>query len=124
MRRSILLVPLLSVSAAACAHSWEPQYGPAPQVLAAHSGESVIVVQKTGARVTLKNAQVAGDSVVGQAGSPPVRTAIAVADVQVVTVRRTRGSMATGVAIGVAAGVVAVLVGTLAFLEGLGSIGR
>jgi hypothetical protein len=67
-------------------------------VLAAHTGETVRVVRKSAASVILHRVEVIGDSVVGDAGDPPQRTAIALSDVQMVTVRQTDNSVAnTGI---------------------------
>jgi hypothetical protein len=94
MRAFIPVILLLSVSAVACTTSWEPQYGPAPQVVAAHTGRTVRVLRKSGPTVTLENARVVADSIVGESGRPPQYTAIPVADVQVITVARADNSTA------------------------------
>ena len=88
--RSVLALAAL-LALVACTQSWEPQYGPAPQVVAAHAGGSMNVVRKDGMSVVLRNTQVVADSVIGvnPAGE---RTAIAFSDIQVISVRRTDGT--------------------------------
>jgi len=60
-----------------------------------HAGETVRVLRKTDVSVVLHNVQLIGDSIVGDAGEPPQRTAIAVSDVQMITTRQTDTSVAT-----------------------------
>ena len=84
----------LCIMAAGCTSSWEPQYGPVPQVAAAQTGRTVRVVTRDRGTVELQNVQVIGDSIVGDAGNPPQRIALATSDVQVVTVRRSNHSTA------------------------------
>lgn len=84
----------LCIMAAGCTTSWEPQYGPAPQVAAAQTGRTVRVITRDRGAVELRNVQVIDDSIVGDAGNPPQRVAIATSNVQVITVRKTNQSTA------------------------------
>lgn len=95
MRSFISIVFLLSVSAAACTSSWQTQSGPVPEVLAAHSGKTVRVVRKSDVSVVLHRVELVGDSVIGDSGDPPQRTAIPLSDVRMITVRETDTSVAS-----------------------------
>lgn len=118
MRLFIPVVLLLSLSAVACTTSWQTPAGPAPQVLAAHTGETVRVVRRSAPSVILHRVEVIGDSVIGDSGDPPQRTAIALSDVQMVTVRATDNSVANTGIKAVAVVVVALLAVTaIAIME-------
>lgn len=84
----------LCIMATGCTSSWEPQYGPAPQVAAAQTGRTVRVITRDRGAVELRNVQVIDDSIVGDAGNPPQRVAIATSNVQVITVRKSNHSTA------------------------------
>lgn len=95
MRSRIPIFLLLSVSAVACTTAWRQQSGPVPDAIAAHSGQTVRVVRKSEPTVVLANVAVVGDSVVGDMGRPPQRMAIALSDVQAITVKETDTTVAT-----------------------------
>lgn len=104
----------LCIMAAGCTSSWEPQYGPVPQVAAAQTGRTVRVVTRDRGAVELRNVQVIDDSIVGDAGSPPHRVAIATSNVQVITVRNTNNSTAnTAIIVGGATLVALTAIGVL-----------
>ncbi|HEU4558255.1 MAG TPA: hypothetical protein VFS20_10410, partial [Longimicrobium sp.] len=71
MRSFISIVFLLSVSAAACTSSWQTRPGPVPEVLAAHTGETVRVIRRSDVSVILHRVELVGDSVIGDSGDPP-----------------------------------------------------
>ena len=91
---STIALCTMAAMAAGCTSSWEPQYGPAPQVAAAQTGRTVRVITRDRGAVELRNVQVIDDSIVGDAGDPPQRVAIATSNVQVITVRRSNHSTA------------------------------
>lgn len=84
----------LCIMAAGCTSSWEPQYGPVPQVAAAHTGRTIRVLTRDRGTLELRNVQVEGDSIVGESGTPPQRVAVATADVTVITTPKTDRSTA------------------------------
>jgi hypothetical protein len=114
MRKLSLSTLALCALAAGCTTTWEPQYGPVPQVAAANTGRTVHLVTRDGRTLELRNVQVLDDSIVGDTGSPPERVAIATANVQVVSVRKSERSTAnTAIVVG---GVVLVAITALSVL--------
>jgi hypothetical protein len=86
-RRSFsVLLATLALSTGAC-HSWNPQTSPAPDVIAAQPGRTMRVIRRDHSTLVLANPQVVGDSLVGTAGNPPQRVAVATADVQRIDTR-------------------------------------
>ena len=116
MRASVLPVLALCLLAGACTTSWEPQYGPVPQVAAAHSGRTVRVVRKSDVSIVLQHVQVVGDSIVGEVGNPPQRVAIPMDDVQVITVPRRDDSLGKTAIVTGGTVLVALLAATVATL--------
>jgi hypothetical protein len=110
MRKLSFSTLALCALAAGCTTTWEPAYGPVPQVAAANTGRTVHVLTRDRGTLELRNVQVLGDSIVGDAGNPPERVAIATADVQVVSVRKTDHSTGN-TAIVVAGAVLVAIVG-------------
>jgi hypothetical protein len=86
MRIKPLAVLGMCLLAAGCATRFEPRYGPVPETAAANQGRTVRLMMKQGGPVELRNMRVEGDSIVGDAGYPPQRYAVATQDVQVITV--------------------------------------
>jgi hypothetical protein len=117
MRFSTL--PLLLAALAAGCTTWRPQTAPAPQVVAAQSDGSVRVLRRDQSTLVLRHPQVVGDSIVGDAGDPPRRVAVATADVQRLEVRRVSAVRTGGLGIGVLVAVtcVAVVAATVALLS-------
>ena len=118
-RRSLAILPFaIALSAGAC-HGWNAQTSPAPEVVAAQNGRGTVrVIRHDQSTMVLANPQVVGDSIVGTAGDPPQRTAVALADVQRVDTRRVNawktgglvfGTLLVVSAVAVAAAVAAVL---------------
>ncbi|HEU4883063.1 MAG TPA: hypothetical protein VFT45_12475 [Longimicrobium sp.] len=88
MRIKLLAALGLCLLSTACVRKWDPQYGPVPQTAADNQGRTVRLMMKNGGPVELRNMRVEGDSIVGDAGYPPQRYAVAAEDVQVLTVSR------------------------------------
>lgn len=89
MRMRSIAVLGMCLLAAGCTRTWEPQYGPSPQVAAAHQGRTVRVVMKGGgAHLEIRDMRVEGDSMIGETGNPPSRVAVATEDVQVISISR------------------------------------
>lgn len=109
-----IVLAALCASAAACTTSWEPQYGPAPQVAAAQTGRTIRVLTRDHGTIEMRNVQVEGDSIIGDTGDPPQRVAVATADVRVITTPKTDRSTAnTALVVG---GVVLVAITALSLL--------
>lgn len=100
-RRALLVLPFaLALSAGAC-HSWNAQTSPAPDVVAARNGRGTLrVTRRDQSVIVLTNAQVVGDSIVGTAGSPPQRAAVAVSDVERVDTRSVNAWKTGGLVVG------------------------
>ncbi|HEX8906250.1 MAG TPA: hypothetical protein VF771_15480 [Longimicrobiaceae bacterium] len=117
MRRFFACSLAAALALSACT-SWRPQTAPAPEVVAAHGNGSVRVLRRDMSTIELRNPQVLGDSIVGEAGDPPRRAAIAIADVQRIDVRRVSATRTGGLTLAVlvvasAVAVVAVLAAVL-----------
>lgn len=86
-------------------HAWKRRDLPAgPAPAAVSDGRPVRVTRADGAVLVLHGARVAGDSLVGEAGTPPRRTAVALADVRTAEERRlSRGRTAALVVVTVGA---------------------
>jgi hypothetical protein len=113
--------PLLAVALAlAACTTWRPQTAPAPEVIAAHGNASVRIVRRDQSTIELRHPQVVGDSIVGEAGDPPRRVAVATADVERVDVRKVSAARTGGLSVGVLLVVAIVAVGaaTAALLGG------
>jgi hypothetical protein len=93
---------LLVLSATGC-HSWHAQAGPTPDAIAAQTGRGLVrVTRRDHGQLVLVGARVMGDSIVGQAGTPPQRTAVAMADVERIDTRATSAGRTAGLVLGVA----------------------
>lgn len=89
MRIKLIAVLGLCLLSTACVRGWEPQYGPVPQVAAANEGRTVRLIMQPGMpALELENMRVEGDSIVGEIGQPPRRTAVATADVRVISISK------------------------------------
>ena len=109
-----LVLAALCGAAGACTTSWQPQYGPIPQVAAAQTGHTIRVLTRDRGTIELRNLQVEGDSIVGESGTPPQRVAVATADVTVITTPKSERSTAnTAIIVG---GVVLVALTALSLL--------
>jgi hypothetical protein len=115
----------LCLLATGCVQKWEPQYGPVPQSAAANQGSRVrLIMKQDGASVELGNMRVEGDSIVGEAGRPPQRIAVATEDVQVIAVSRADSASPVNTAIttvGVVliVGLLAVVIIAVEFLDAI-----
>lgn len=120
MRVESILVLGLCLLAGACVRSWEPQYGPVPQVAAANEGRTVRLILQPGmGTVEMENMRVEGDSIVGESGTPPQRIAVATADVRLISNSRVDNDSPINTTVKTVGAIVIVLVlgGLLAFLE-------
>ena len=108
---------LLLASGGAC-NTWRVQPGPTPQVVAQRGEGRLRVVLEDQSVVELVGARVVGDSIVGIAGSPPRRVAVATADVRRIDAQRVdpvrTGALAVGVVV-TAIAVAAIAVYALVF---------
>lgn len=103
MRFRAIATLVLAFSAAGC-HSWHAQTSPTPDAISTQAGRGPVrVTRRDHSQLVLVNAQVMGDSIVGQAGSPPQRTAVAMADVERIDTRATSAGKTAGLVLGVAA---------------------
>jgi len=119
MRRLHLFSLALCALTAGCVSSWEPQYGPAPQVAAAQTGNTVRMVTRDRGIVELRNVQVVDDSIVGDTGDPPQRVAVAASNVQVISVRKSNHSSTNTAIITAGVALVAIFALSLAALTDL-----
>ncbi|HEX8906029.1 MAG TPA: hypothetical protein VF771_14370 [Longimicrobiaceae bacterium] len=88
-------------TAAAGCTSWHAQSSPAPEVVARMNGGGAVRVQRHDhSWLVLRGPRVEGDSIIGMAGSPPGRTAVAVADVERIDARRVSATKMGGLAAG------------------------
>lgn len=109
-----LALAALCGAAGACTTSWQPQYGPIPQVAIAQTGRTIRVLTRDHGTIEMRNVQVEGDSIIGDTGDPPQRVAVATADVRVITTPKTDRSTAnTALVVG---GVVLVAITALSLL--------
>jgi hypothetical protein len=118
MRSFSLLLIAAALPLSACT-SWRPQTAPAPEVIAAHGEGSVRIVRRDQSTIELRHPQVVGDSIVGEAGDPPRRVAVATADVQRVDVRKVNAARTGGLSLGVLI-VVTVVAAAAAVVAALG----
>jgi hypothetical protein len=117
MRLSRPALALVAIAASACT-SWRPQTAPAPEVVSAQGSGTIRVTRHDQSTIVLWHPQVVGDSIVGQAGSPPRHVAVATADVERIDVRRVSASRTGGLTVGVllVVGIVTVAAATVAVL--------
>jgi hypothetical protein len=100
MRKAFIICFGCMTAAAGCT-SWHAQSSPAPEVVARMNGGGAVRVQRHDhSWVVLRGPRVEGDSIVGMAGSPPERTAVAVADVQRIDTRGVSATKTGGLAVG------------------------
>ncbi|HKP76929.1 MAG TPA: hypothetical protein VJT67_15470 [Longimicrobiaceae bacterium] len=90
-----------------------------PQVAASQTGNTVRMVTRDRGIVELRNVQVVDDSIVGDAGEPPQRVAIATSNVQVISVRKSNHSPANTAIITAGVALVAIFALSLAALTDL-----
>jgi type IV pilus biogenesis protein CpaD/CtpE len=86
-RRPMVVLVLLLLSVSGCV-SWGNQPTPAPSS-SQRLPDPVRVTRNDQSVLTLDDAAVSGDSIVGYAGSDRVRTAVALADVRTMQARKT-----------------------------------
>ncbi|HYH82584.1 MAG TPA: hypothetical protein VEX86_22525 [Longimicrobium sp.] len=117
MRLRLLAVAALLL-ASACT-SWNPQTAPAPEVVARSQGREPVRIVRTDASVlVLRSPRVVGDSIEGEAGSPPRLTRVALADVRRVETRGANAMKTGGLVFAVLTVLtVATLVLTFSFVE-------
>ena len=117
MRLSRPVLALVAIAMSACT-SWRPQTAPAPEVVSAQGSGTVRVIRHDQSTIVMRHPQVVGDSIVGEAGSPPRHVAVATADVERIDVRRVSASRTGGLTVGVllVVGIVTVAAATLAVL--------
>lgn len=122
MRHALIIVCLCCAAAAAGCTSWHSQSSPAPEVVGRLNGTGAVRVQRHDhSWVVLRGPRMQGDSIIGMAGSPPERTAVAVADVERID---SRGVSATKTG-GLAAGTILIFIAVLGIAAAatLGSFG-
>ena len=119
MRQFPLSTLALCALTAGCVSSWEPQYGPAPQVVASQTGNTVRGVTRDRGIVELRNVQVLDDSIVGDSGEPPQRVALATSNVQVISVRKSNHGPTNTAIITAGVALVAIFALSLAWLTDL-----
>ncbi|HYH82585.1 MAG TPA: hypothetical protein VEX86_22530 [Longimicrobium sp.] len=103
MRSIHVFLLALCMTAGACT-SWRMQPGPAPEAVARLNGTGTVrVTRRDMSVIVMSNPQVVGDSIVGMAGDPPVRAAVASSDVQRIDARRVSATKTGGLAIGTVA---------------------
>jgi hypothetical protein len=107
MRRQTLLTLSIPLLLAGCG-TWRAQNGPPSEVVPANTASRLRIVRHDRSTLELREARVVGDSIVGQAGDPPVRVAVALADVERIDARRTSAARTGGLTLGVFAVVVLV----------------
>jgi len=116
MRRPALAAILFALSTAAC-HSWRPQATPTPQSIEQMNGRSTVrILRRDRSLLVLAGPRVAGDSIVGTAGTPPQRAAVAMADVERIETRKVSAGKTAGLVAGIYG--VAALVVVLAAVAG------
>lgn len=99
--RSAFMICFGCMLAAAGCTSWHAQGSPAPEVVTRMNGGGAVRVQRHDhSWIVLRGPRMAGDSIVGMAGSPPERTAIAVADVERLDARGVSATKTGGLAVG------------------------
>ena len=113
MRLATSPVLALLLATAACS-TWRPQTAPAPQAIQANASGTVRVTRKDQSMLVLRHPSVVGDSIVGDAGDPPRRTSVALADVERVDARKVSATRTGGLGLGVI--VVTLAVATVAAL--------
>lgn len=112
--------PLAALLALAACTSWRPQTAPAPQVVQANASGTVRVTRRDQSVLVLRHPQMVADSIVGDAGDPPRRTAVAMADVERIDAKKVSAARTGGLGIGVIVLGTIVLIGaaTAALLGG------
>jgi len=120
--RYALIVCLGFTTAAAGCTSWHAQSSPAPEVVARMNGGGAVRLQRHDhSWLVLRGPRVEGDSIVGMAGSPPERTAVAVANVERIDARGMSATKTGGLA--VATVLLLIAVAGIATAVALGSLG-
>lgn len=121
MRYAFIICLACTTGVAGCT-SWHTQSSPAPEVVTRLNGGGAVRVQRHDhSWVVLRAPRMEGDSIVGLAGSPPERTAVAVADVERIDARGVSAAKTGGLAAGTILLLIAVL--GIAAAATLGSIG-
>jgi hypothetical protein len=101
------LVAAALVASAGC-HSWQRRPLPADAPPAVSRGRPVRVVRADQSTLELARPAIVGDSLVGEAGTPPVRTAVALRDIRRLDERRVSAARTGGLVAG-SAGIVFLL---------------
>jgi hypothetical protein len=94
-------VPFAALLAAAACTSWHPQTAPAPQVVTANANGTVRVTRRDQSVLVLHHPQIVGDSIIGDAGDPGRRAAVAMADVARIDARKVSAARTGGLSLGV-----------------------
>jgi hypothetical protein len=111
MARWLVTLPaLLCCSLAACT-TWRAAPVTGPQAVSLSGASAVRITRSDMSVVVLQHPQVQGDSVIGQAGNPPQRVAVATSQIQRLEVRKVSATRTTGLSLGVLAAVTIVAVG-------------
>jgi hypothetical protein len=98
MRYAFIICFSCTTAAAGCT-SWHAQSSPTPEVVARMNGGGAVRVQRHDhSWLVLRGPRVEGDSIIGMTGSPPARTAVAVADVERIDARRVSATKTSGLA--------------------------
>ena len=113
-RRARAFTALVLAGATAC-HTWQqrPITSDAPITVVSRD-RPVRVRRADQSTLELVHPQIVGDSLVGEAGNPPVRTAVALRDVTQLEERRVSAARTTGLVTGVALVPVVAAAATLA----------
>lgn len=115
---------LVLVPAAGACHGWRPQATPVPRAIEQMHGRGTVrILRSDGSLVVLASPRVTGDSIVGTAGSPPRRTAVAVAGVERVEAREVSAGKTAGLVGGIL-GAAALMVGLAALAEAFSHFGE
>lgn len=105
--RSFALLPIVAVLAACT--TWAHQSAPAAQVVADHPGALVRVTRTDHSVITLRDARVAGDSLVGTTDDKArLHVAMPVADVASVDTREVSAARTAGLGVGAVGALLAV----------------
>jgi hypothetical protein len=94
-------VPFAALLATAACTSWRPQTAPAPQVVSGNANGTVRVIRRDQSVLVLHHPQVVGDSIVGDAGDPSRRAAVALADVERIDARKVSAARTGGLSLGI-----------------------
>jgi hypothetical protein len=111
MARWVAALALLLCCPLGACTSWRTAPVSGLRAVALSGRETVRITRTNTSVLVLRHAQVQGDSVVGEAGSPPQRVAVATNEIQRLDVRKVSATRTTGLSLGVLAVVSVVAVG-------------